>query len=317
MKEENHTAGESSAGADAGGDQPEELGGWTENDWQGLLLYIRHGRCTPFLGAGASDPVLPLGGDVAEIWAREHKYPFPDKRNLPRVAQYVDVAMGKSTSKLLLTDMFAGLGEPDFGDLNEPHRVMADLGLPVYITTNYDDFMASAIERGTTPRTPQRVFCKWYMEPDASVAAQYDAITATPESPVVFHLHGTLKVLESMVLTEDDYLDFLMNSSIEPKIIPSRIERAFTETSLLFMGYSLEDMNFKVLFRRITAYMKRSTITNHVSVQLAPVPGETIDEQIERAKDQKEYLERRFNLQGIKIYWGSCSKFARELRKRL
>lgn len=293
------------------------FGGWTNDDWKGLLLNIRHGRCTPFLGAGVCHGILPLGKDIAELWAKEHKYPFPDRNNLVRVAQFVDVALETdSASKLMLIDMFQGCGQPDFDDIYEPHRVVADLGLPVYITTNYDNFMVEAIQRGTPPRRPKRAYSKWYLEPYASAPPEDSDLRATKDEPVVFHLHGILEHVESMVLTEDDYLDFLMNTSLEREIIPPRIERAFTQSSLLFMGYSLEDMNFKVIFRRLANYMMRSASPRHVSVQLAPAPGEPIAEQIERANDQRAFLERRFNVQGIKMYWGTCAQFARELRER-
>jgi hypothetical protein len=142
-----------------------------------------------------------------------------------------------------------------------------------------------------------------------------------------------------MVLTEDDYLDFLMNCSHVPEIIPPRVEQAFTESSLLFLGFSLEDMNFKVIFRRLSAYLQRSQAAHHVSVQLAPqgycpaeapVEGQPPDDpetaarkkeeaQAKRkayAKAQEEYLRAHFGLQRVKIYFGTCEEFCAELRRR-
>ena len=34
---------------------------------------------------------------------------------------------------------------PDFRAPSEPHAVLADLPLPIYMTTNYDDFMVKAL----------------------------------------------------------------------------------------------------------------------------------------------------------------------------
>jgi hypothetical protein len=43
-----------------------------------------------------------------------------------------------------LATEFAGI-QPRFENLDKPHCV-ADLDLPIYITTNYDDFMLKALE---------------------------------------------------------------------------------------------------------------------------------------------------------------------------
>ena len=55
--------------------------------------------------------------------------------------------------------MFRDVREPDFNDPAEPHRVLANLNLPVYVTTNYDDFMVKALARHH--RQPNRVLCQW------------------------------------------------------------------------------------------------------------------------------------------------------------
>jgi hypothetical protein len=293
---------------------------WDENDWNALLWAIKYKECTPFLGAGACSGVLPSGGDLAAEWAREFNYPFHDPRNLIRVSQFVAIRAGPKTPRFKIRRKFSG-AKPDFDNPDEPHRVLAELRLPVYITTNYDDFMWQALERVLANETPRgharREVCKWHHARRRQKASEQGDIDATPEGPVIYHLHGTLDDVDSMVLTEDDYLDFLMCiSEAEQKLIPPRIERAFSDSALLFMGYSLEDMNFKVLFRRLAGYMQRNEGARHVAVQLKPQPKESTADQIERARDQQSYLERHFDLQRVKIYWGECHKFTKELRER-
>lgn len=136
--------------------------GWNEDDWEGLLLSIRQKECTPFLGAGACAGVLPLAGETAVEWADEYDYPFQDTHNLVRVAQYVSIKGLANTPKRKIRDKFSGK-LPDFNNPNEPHRVVADLDLPVYITTNYDDFMMKALERDFPKRRPRREVCQWHM----------------------------------------------------------------------------------------------------------------------------------------------------------
>ncbi len=289
---------------------------WDEKDWKALLLSIRHKQCTPFLGAGACAGVLPLGRDIARNFAQEYDFPFLDCENLSRVAQYVAIEGGPMTPKYRVIEELSGKGPPDFSDPCEPHRVVAELDLPVYITTNYDDFMVKALERCLPKKRPRREICNWYLARKRQPARATADLDPTPTEPVVFHLHGCLENAHSMVLTEDDYLDFLMYISEDQRLIPPRIEQAFSDSSLLFMGYSLDDMNFKVLFRKLASYMQRNEGARHVSVQLAPGYGDTSEDYIARTRKQRAYLERHFDLQKVKVYWGTCKDFAAELRVR-
>jgi hypothetical protein len=288
---------------------------WSEGDWEGLLYAIEYKQCTPVLGAGACAGVLPLGRDIATKWAAQYGYPFQDSENLPRVAQYVAIQGGPNTPKYVLKKEFEGHAVPDFGNPDEPHRLVADLRLPVYVTTNYDDFIMQALARGTPARQPRREVCQWFNLRGRNLQMDM-GYQPTPEKPLVFHLHGSLENVNSMVLTEDDYLEFLVCVSEEENLIPPCVSDAFTSSSLLFMGYSLDDMNFKVLFRKLSSYMRRNQSERHVSVQLAPKPNESTAEFVARAQKQREYLEKHFGLQKVKVYWGTCQDFARDLRAR-
>ena len=54
-------------------------------------------------------------------------------------------------------DILMGVSLPDFRAPDEVYALLADLRLPIYVTTNYDDFMYEALkDRG---RSPQRAIC--------------------------------------------------------------------------------------------------------------------------------------------------------------
>ena len=131
-----------------------------DEDWDLLLRRLSNENCTPFLGAGACYGVLPLGADLAKQWATKYDYPMEDPSNLISVAQFLALKYSDSIfPKDLIVEMFKGFGAPDFTDALEPHRVLASLPLPVYVTTNYDDFMVRALTRHH--REPKRVLCQW------------------------------------------------------------------------------------------------------------------------------------------------------------
>jgi hypothetical protein len=283
-----------------------------KTDWTLLVKRIREGRCTPFLGAGASFGTLPLGATIAEEWAKEFSYPLEDSYDLIKVSQYVAVEMEDAQyPKEELARRFRTAGTPDFNSKIEAHRFMADLPLPVYITTNYDDFMMQALRsRG---KKPEQEFCRWnsllYSQP--SVFDRPDFVPR-PETPLVFHLHGHAGIPESLVLTDDEYVDFLTAFSKDKQLLPPRVQEAMASASLLFIGYRIADWNFRVLFRSLVTSLETSQRRKHVSVQILPIGNVT--DNIRKLK-VLNYLDKYYQELNTRVYWGKSDEFMTELRK--
>ena len=275
-----------------------------DSDWVLLLGRIKDGECTPFLGAGAC-PGMPLGRDIAKQLSQQYNFPMKECcEDLAHVSQFFAVKYDPVWIKAKVIEALNPYKPPDQPD--EPLAILAELPLPIYITTNYDNFLFQAFE-SRKKKKANRVLCLWNkILRDFNQDWGFDPnCKPTPENPVIFHLHGHLEVTRSLVLTEDDYLDFLVAISRNQDLIPKRIQQAFAETSLLFLGYRLADIDFRVLFRSLVSFLEISTAVKHISVQLAP--GE---------EHEKEYLEKSFGRQNITVFWGSCQEFAVELRRR-
>lgn len=288
--------------------------GFAETQWEDLLVLIRERRCTPCIGAGACAGTLPLGSQVARQWAEQHGYPLTDCTDLARVAQFLAIARYEMFPKDCIRREFREATPPDFSSRDELHGVLADLKLPIYITTNYDDFMFRALKDRN--RSPEREFCRWnrFSQVTGAKSVFDDGFTPTPAHPLVYHLHGHLEVPQSMVLTESDYLDFLIRLSREQDLLPPCIRTALAGTSLLFIGYSLMDWNFRVILRGLVGSLGASLGYVGIAVQLPP-QGLTEDQK----EQAKTYLDQYFDqIQRIKVnvYWGDARQFAGELRER-
>lgn len=285
----------------------------SDESWEILLERIKDRNCTPFLGAGACAGVFPLGAAVAEQWAQKYSYPLEDSHDLARVAQYIAVTLDPMFPKQKIRDLLQSIPFPDFTSPDEPHGVLAELNLPIYMTTNYDDCMIEALKG--RDRDPKQEVCHWNTRiKSKSIFETTPGFSPTPANPVVFHLHGHLKAPESLVLTEDDYLDFLIQLSKNEDLLPARIKEALAGSTLLFLGYRLADWDFRVLFRGIVNYLEKSTAYTHVSVQLAPGhEGVTTKEQQEKAQ---QYLTKYFEKLNVRVYWGTSRQFAADLRKK-
>jgi SIR2-like domain len=284
----------------------------TDENWKFLLGRIKAGKCTPFLGAGASSGVFPLGSDIARGWAKEYKYPMADSYDLARVAQFVAVTVDPMEPKDRIQQQFQAIQLPDFTSPDEPHGVLADLPFPIYITTNYDSTIMSALK--ARKKDPKLELCRWNSYLEKNIESVFDkdpTYTPSVANPLVFHLHGHYSVVESMVLTEDDYLDFLIHISEDEKLLPSCIKKAMTGSSLLFLGYKIADWDFRVLFRSMVGYLEKSLGRTHISVQIAPEHEGIPRDQQENAQ---KYLESYYARDKVHVYWGSFSDFAEALK---
>lgn len=284
-----------------------------ETDWTVLLDKIRRRQCTPFLGAGISEPQIPAGGEFSTRLAKEFQYPLTDVTNLPRVAQYVATSYGDSQfAKGKVADLILECERrpPDFSDPAQPHRFLADLHLPMYLTTNYDRFMTKALE--TTVPEVSTLMCRWNYE----TRRDEGVLVATPtaERPLVYHLHGLATNLASMLLTEDDYVDFLMEAQADlAQVVPCPIQEALATTSLLFVGYSLNDWNFRVLMRSVMRKINKTSKRMNVSVQLPPGDNSIAPDRREAAE---AFLCDYLGTEQVTVHWGDAREFLTELRQR-
>ncbi len=300
-----------------------------EAEWKILLGTIRSGKCTPFLGAAVNQGIFPLGKEIALEWAKEFRYPLDDCFELMKVAQFLAVKAEMAPKDEMIDFLNKRLQErlkededlkKFFNDPNEPLNLMADLPIPIYITTNYDDLLVRALKN--RKRDPQRELCQWnkYIRPalekkgKKSVLGPKSHYVPSKDNPLVFHLHGNDEVPESLVIAEDDYFEFLVNLSKPPKMIPSCIDEAMANTSLIFIGYALADWNFRVLWKLLRT-VSGTPGRISVAVQLDPSdPGQ--GPRKANREEVKNYLTGYFKKMDVHVFWGNAKEFTEQLRNR-
>jgi len=300
-------------------DQPNAEHPLTETEWTTLVNRVVKGACTPFLGAGVAWPFLPTGKELATTLADKFEYPLPDPTNLPRVAQYVatlhkDPSYAQGQVREEISARQKKFIESSDVDFPQNYRILANLRLPIYITTNYDDFLTRALK--AAGRDPRVEVCRWnnWLYEDH----EYSEDEPTEDHPLVFHLHGDLSDEGSLLVTEDDYIDFTVSLSqrggAEDPVIPHWIRRALGRTTLLFVGYSLEDWNFRILMRQLIEQLRvlRHQQSPSISIQLSDT---TIPPKKRQAAQRflAEYLD---TTSAIRVYWGQAEPFLKELDKR-
>jgi SIR2-like domain len=289
-----------------------------EETWATLVDSILAEQCTPFLGAGVAWPDLPTGRTLSAELAAEHGYPLADAWNLPRVTQYLATVYQPTFAKRRVAERIrkAQLAYLDSNDGQAPpnYRVLAKLGFPLLVTTNCDGFLERALT--AFGRQPRVETCRWN-DQLLDELGDYPQHEPTPDQPMVFHLHGQLDNEASLLVTEDDYIDFTVNLALrttEQAVLWHRVRRALSRTSLLFVGYSLEDWNFRVLMRYLMKQQKvvRSEQSFSLSIQL-PDHGMHGTQRLKAEKFLNKYLGNS----AIQVHWSDAAGFLDELSARV
>lgn len=286
--------------------------------WATLVDSVVAKTCTPFLGAGVAVPHLPTGRKLAMDLANAHDYPLSDPWNLPRVAQYLATIHQPSFAKRrvqerLVSAQSAYLLESD-GAAPKNLRLLAGLHLPLYITTNYDNLLEKAIM--ALGHEPVVEIARWN-DRLLEDLGPYPEHKPTPEKPILFHMHGDLRDEASLLLTEDDYIDFTVSLALRPterSLLWHPVRRALSTTSLLFVGYSLEDWNFRVLMRYLLRLQNivRSDQSFSLSIQLSD--GDL--DPARRARSER-FLDKYLQMSSIQVHWSDASGFLLELGERV
>lgn len=299
----------------------------TDIQWVNLLNAIYRKNCIPFIGSSALEFYNKIDNEafltydeLAKEWAEKYDYPFEAPYQLPKVVQYVAITeLGNDMdAKDYVADKFSSMKPPEFklSKYNKsPHAILAELNLPVYITTNYDSFMEAALKNRN--RKPRSEICKWSKQFGEIVdeETQQDPYKPTAEEPLVFHFHGTIDIPQSLVLTERDHFEFVINTNKESErgMIPTYLRRSLPTSTLLFIGYSLNDINFLSLFQGGLSFF--STVRQRKnSIAVIQIPVE--QDSVKREKVTK-YLEKYTNhMFEIVIYWGEPNDFIEELQEK-
>lgn len=307
--------------------------------WPAILSFIKRGRCTPILGPGLYERLVGSQREIALGWAERYHYPLEahERESLPQVAQFLMVNQGynlapfdaledylRAETNRRLGDAVKPKGTEELDELidmlrnkedpYEPYKVLAQLPLKVYITTNLNNLLVLALE--AEGKDPQVVMCPWneYVEMQESIYDTEPGYQPSVERPLVYHLFGRLSEPDSVVLTEDHYFDFLIGVTRNRDLIPSDILRALADTALLFLGFHIDDWQFRVLFRSILAQQgsARREDYPHIAVQIQPEEDRILEP--ERAR---RFLEKYFfKGANVSLYWGNVDDFVHELLPR-
>ena len=319
-----------------------------DQTWDDIQVRLDLDQLTPVLGPGLGDSILGSRQDIARQWVKRWQMPLSahNQDDLAQVAQYLTVRSAESVVRAHLIRYLgeeitrrravAQPGEPFFEldldprkpwnaitevgrrqrekDAGDPYSVAAALQVSVYVTTAVTDLLETALRERNPPREPITMMFPWNDLPDPETADTiHDHVEPTVERPLVYHLFGMLERPDSLVLTEDDYFDWMTAWLTQRRAIPPVVRSSLVRNSLMFVGFRMDDWDFRVVFHAVKSFGGRELFKRnlHVGVQLSP------DSQMIEPEAAQEYFESYFGNDRVSIYWGETRHFLDDLRSRV
>lgn len=155
----------------------------------------------------------------------------------------------------------------DVGNPSPVVRALAQLDFPLICTTNYDRLFEKALwQAGKSPSVAI------YSKNKYADTLDYPSEVPDPSRPFVYKIHGSVEMPESIVITDEDYIDFVlrMGDKGQNNPIPETFLFLLKKWPTIFVGYSLMDYNLRLLFKTLSWIGDRAKIPSSYSVDKAP-----------------------------------------------
>ena len=217
----------------------------------------RRSKVLLFVGSGVSAGLgLPPWSALIEHMATElgvAAEDFSAKGSYLTLAEYFRIVHGSIGPLRSWMDRAWHRGDVDIGK-SRVHALLARGGFPLIYTTNYDRWLEYAFEHHGVPYT--------------RIVSVADLARIQPGTTQIVKFHGDLEDDATIVLDESSYFRRLeFESPLDIKLRADILGR-----SVVFLGYSLSDMNTRYLFYKLSRLWKSSvpTIEQPASYLLTP-----------------------------------------------
>ncbi len=250
-----------------------------DRHWNSLVATVRRGQCVLVLGPEISadsqgretrpdsltERLARALADELEVDGRR-----PAGGTLAAIAQHYEDSEGFGPAALRAE---AERFYRDVGAVpSSVHHMLASLPFPLVLTTGQDGLFGRSLEQAGKSPLVQR----YHLRADRRENPEF-AIPGSPDAPVVFHLFGLATEPSSLVLSENDILDFLIAIVAENPPLPNSLMRALKRPgqSYLFVGFGIRHWHLRVLLKVIL----RSLGVGHAGSAIVAEPLLSLEQQ--------------------------------------
>ncbi len=127
------------------------------------------------------------------------------------------------------------------GNYKETKKFLSERALRI-VTTNYDKLLEELVGDDCVSLCPGR------------------PIPRSEARTKVYHVHGSIDVANKMVITADDYFNFMHSESYFSR----KLSTLLHENTVVILGYSLGDTNLKAILNEYRGFVRSHAVSNSV-----------------------------------------------------
>jgi hypothetical protein len=229
------------------------IGAMRDEDWPSLTGSIEHGRCILMLGPDAfmadfDGEVLPvtigLARFVKEQLGPDHAGLDPTK---PWSVYQAAIASEDAYTLIGWVEKFY----EKYDTVSDSLRNLASLPFPLVINTSVGLSAENAFKTAKS-----QTFVDYY---DRTGEAHDQLPDPSIDAPILYNLFGSLSHPTSMILSENDRLDFLISIISENPPLPTKLISALSDPrlSFLFLGFNLGQWQLRMLMYAVLRKVQR------------------------------------------------------------
>lgn len=224
-----------------------------DRQWKRLLRDIRNNRCILLLGSRLGGIKIeekwnPIMDAFSLVLAKELEvegvvYNKEAAHQLPYIAQLFLHIEG--VTKIDLQDEAKHFYEKHTIEIPPIYRKLATLPFTIIINTSFDNYIVRAFHY-----TGKLCYHHFYN----FMEVEREVINPDTDSkhPIVYNLFGSIAKPTSLVITDDDQVNFVKNVVQGNPGIPSEILEHFDQSkSYIFLGFDLEHWQFRLLLESL------------------------------------------------------------------
>ena len=156
---------------------------------------------------------------------------------------------------------------------NENIRILANLPIKTYWTTNYDSLIEDTLQ-GTGKRV------------DVKILPESLTVTMSSSDAVVYKMHGDYRNPSNCVITKDDYEAYASYR----QLFITALQGDLVSKTFLFIGFSFEDPNLRYILSRIRILLGENVRTHYCFMR-------RIHKEDYSSNEEYEYSLNKFHLQ--------------------
>ena len=283
-----------------------------DRDWEVLLHSIERGNCIPLLGPDLSTSsadgtrrnlAIALSHELAEILLEEKRFAVPDATNLSLVAQMFQNQLSRDELEVEVMRFYDKHKAALEACQDSTFQCLAGLPFSLLVSSRHDATLEYFLQKlGKRPRIQSYQF----KGDRRDILGNLGSV----DEPLIYQLYGSFDAPDSLVVTENDQLEFLKAVVAQCPKLPADLTNLFSGKNFLFLGFGLGNYHLRVLLH----VLKLSESAKSFALESTPVK-EAQEDFAEMFNDSVLfYGELGYN--SLKLLDTGLDEFIQELHRR-